>query len=382
MKAVKKSRLKIAVVANTSWYIFNFRLNLLQILRKEGHDLVVIAPTDKYAHRLEVQGFSCRHLPLDGSGTNPLSELRSLLTLRRILHLEKVDLILSYTPKGNIYAGLAILGCQTRIVANISGLGRVFVKRNWLTLLARVLYRFALGRAFWVFFQNEDDRQIFTADRIVDHKKTERIPGSGVDLSHFLPIEGGIRAELDAPVFLLVARMLWDKGVGEFVEAARIIRMYNPAIRFQLLGYLDDANTSAVPREKVEEWVNVGLIEYLGTADDIRPYLGSSDCVVLPSYYREGVPRSLLEAAAMAKPIITTNSTGCRDTVDDNVTGFLCQPRDAHDLSDKMLLFLHMTKEDRQAMGLRGREKMIGEFDEKYVLDCYIEVIDKLLNHE
>jgi glycosyltransferase involved in cell wall biosynthesis len=228
-----------------------------------------------------------------------------------------------------------------------------------------------------VFFQNEDDRKIFIDAGLVDGSKTERIPGSGVDLSRFVPTDNK-RGSEDAPIFLLIARLLWDKGVGEFVEAARLIRAHHPSVRFQLLGFLDVANPSAVSRLAVETWVAEGVIEYLGTTDDVRPFIGMADCVVLPSFYREGVPRSLLEAAAMGKPVITTDATGCRDTVDDGLTGFLCRPRDGQDLSEKMLCLLQMSVVERQEMGMRAREKMVQEFDEKIVIERYFAVLDKL----
>lgn len=370
--------MKIAVVANTSWYLYNFRRTLLYALRYKGYDVVLIAPSDYYSQLLIEEGIPHRHIPLDGASTNPLRELVSLLALRRLLHEERVDVVLSYTPKGNIYSSLAILGRNTQMVANVSGLGRAFASRSLLTLLVRRLFQHTFGRADWVFFQNEDDRQIFSDAGLVDVAKTERIPGSGVDLSRFAPVDTIQSKDPDAPTFLLIARLLWDKGVGEFVEAARLIRARCPAARFQMLGFLDVSNPSAVPRQTVNAWAEEGIVQYLGTSDDVRPHLRAADCFVLPSFYREGVPRSLLEAAAMAKPIITTDSTGCRDTVDDGVTGFLCRPRDAHDLAAKMFMFLNMSIAERQAMGARGQEKMKREFDERIVIDRYLKVIGGL----
>lgn len=368
----------ISVVANTSWYLYNFRRNLLHVLQSDGHDVIVIAPEDEYSRRLTSEGIIHRHIPLIGAGTNPILELRSLLALRQILRKTRVDVVLSYTPKGNIYSGLALMGRPTKFVANISGLGSAFVNRSWLNVLARMLYRYAFRRADWVFFQNEDDQKLFTDAGLVNIAKTERIPGSGVDLSYFSPVATTQEKDADAPTFLLIARLLWDKGVGEFIEAARLIRARFPSARFQMLGFLDVANPSAIPRQTVNAWAEEGIVEYLGTSDDVRPHLCAADCFVLPSFYREGVPRSLLEAAAMAKPVITTDTPGCRDTVDDGVTGFICRPRDAQDLADKMLMFLNISLAERQAMGARGREKMKREFDERIVIDRYLAVIRRL----
>lgn len=368
----------IALVANTSWYIYNFRRNLLHALLAEGHDVIAIAPEDDYSQRLTDEGIDYRHISLIGAGTNPILELRSLLALRQILRKTQVDVVLSYTPKGNIYTGFAIMGSPTKFVANISGLGCAFVNRSWLTVLAMMLYRYAFRRADWVFFQNEDDRQIFTDAGLVNVAKTERIPGSGVDLSRFSPVATIQEKDVDAPTFLLIARLLWNKGVSEFIEAARLIRTLFPKTRFQLMGFLDVANPSAVPEQTVKGWVEEGIVEYLGTSDDVRPHLSTADCFVLPSFYREGVPRSLLEAAAMGKPIITTDAAGCRDTVDDGITGFLCHPRNAQDLADKMLKFLKLPLTERQAMGARAQDKMKREFDERIVIDRYLTVIRRL----
>lgn len=177
--------------------------------------------------------------------------------------------------------------------------------------------------------------------------------------------------------FLLVARLLWDKGVGEFVEAARMVHRQYPTAKFQLLGFLDVKNPTAVSSVQMDDWVEEGVVEYLGVADDVKPYLAAADCVVLPSY-REGVPRSLLEAAAMGRPIVTTDAVGCRDAVDDGVNGLLCRVGDAGDLADKLLRMIEMFPEERALMGLEGRKKMEREFDEKIVIRRYLEIIGEV----
>jgi len=370
--------LKIALIANTSWYLYNFRLNLAKELIRKGYNVVAIAPLDEHSQRLEDEGVRHRHLSLEGASINPFRELATIFSLRRILQAEKVDIALSYTPKGNIYTGLAVVRYPIHQLANVSGLGRVFIKQSWLSYLARILYKFAFRRAAWVFFQNEDDRQIFTKSGLVDVSKSERIPGSGVDLVRFCPISDKSSDNTYPITFLLIARLLWDKGLGEFVEAARFVRAKKPSTRFQILGFLDVANPSAVSRQTINDWVEEGIVEYLGATDDIRPFLSVADCCVLPSFYREGVPRSLLEAAAMGIPVITTDATGCRDAVDNGVTGFLCFPRNSQDLANKMLQFLSMPTVERQEMGMRGRDKMTREFDEKIVIDRYTAVIGNM----
>lgn len=371
-----KSSLRIAVVANTAWYLFNFRLNLIQALRSAGHTVELAAPADAYADRLRAAGFEFEHVPISGGGINPLVELRSVVTLWRMLRRRRIDLVLSYTPKGNLYSALACIALGVPFVPNVSGLGRAFIRKSLVTLVAQALYRFTFRRAAHVFFQNRDDMSFFVNSGLVQADKAERVPGSGVDLARFVPTVRALRPA-HAPVFLLAARMLWDKGVGEYVEAARKVRQRYPAVEFRLLGFLDVQNPSAIPRAQVEAWVKEGVVNYLGSTDDVLPHLRDADCVVLPSY-REGCPRVLLEAAAMAKPIITTDAPGCRDTVDDGVSGFLCRLRDADDLATKMLRTIEMDRDDLQAMGQRGREKVMREFDERIVIDRYLDVASQI----
>ena len=369
--------MRIAVVSNTCWYLFNFRLNLMLALQAAGHTVVAVAPDDVYAQRLRDAGVSFEAVPISGGGTHPLRELQSVLRLGAVFRRRRVGLVLSYTPKGNLYSALACIALRIAFVPNVSGLGRAFIRKSLVTQVAKLLYRVTFGRAYRVFFQNLDDMGVFVSSALVQASKAERLPGSGVDLSRFVPAPLVARAA-EAPVFLLVARMLWDKGVGEYVEAARRVRALHPGACFQLLGFLDVDNPSAISRQQMDEWLAEGVVTYLGRTDDVRSFLMQADCVVLPSY-REGVPRTLLEAAAMARPVITTDAPGCRDTVIDGRTGFLCRPADARDLADKLLCFMALTPEERQAMGHRGREFVEENFDERLVIERYLTVVAKIV---
>jgi len=225
----------------------------------------------------------------------------------------------------------------------------------------------------FVFFQNEDDRAEFVRAGIVHAGQTQRLPGSGVDVDRFAHTTR--RSRESGFTFLLVARLLWEKGVAEYVEAARRIRAEYPGVRFRIVGFLGVKNPSAVSREEVESWAKEGSVEYVGAVDDIQPIYADADCVVLPSY-REGVPRTLLEAASMGLPIVTTNAPGCRDTVEDGITGFLCRSRDADDLVNKLQRVLTLTHDERIRMGSAGRQKMILEFDERRVIGAYLRVVE------
>lgn len=385
--------MRIAVIANTSWYLYNFRLSLMRALMAAGHEVVAVGPADDYVDKLVAAGIRHRVIPLAGASVNPLRELRTVWALHWIFRDEGVEAVLSYTPKGNIYGAMAAAMNGLPTVPNVSGLGRVFIRRSLLTWLVKQLYRLTFGRAARVFFQNRDDLELFVRMGLVGAGKAERLPGSGVDLARFAPAGQGATFPLtDQPpqagvgglpvgkfAFLLMARLLWDKGAGEYVEAARKVKQKYPAAEFRLLGFLDVQNPSAIPRAQVEAWVAEGVVDYLGSTDDVLPWLREADCVVLPSY-REGVPRTLLEAAAMAKPLITTDAPGCRDTLDDGVTGFLCRLRDADDLADKMLRMIEMDRDDFVAMGHRGREKMVREFDERIVINRYLDVVGEIAN--
>lgn len=371
--------MRIAVISNTSWYLFNFRLNLMRSLQEAGHIVVAIASQSPHAERIQQAGILFEEAHISGDGTNPFIELLSVISLWRILRRKRIDLVLSYTPKGNLYSALACMASGVPYVPNVSGLGRAFISKSVVTWVAQFLYQLTFRRAKRVFFQNQDDLKIFINRGLVNADMAERIPGSGVDLSHFTPVRPPDRPT-QAPVFLLVARLMWDKGVGEYVQAAREVLKLYPEACFQLLGFVDVANPSAISREQVQTWVNEGVIQYLGSTDDVRPFLSHADAVVLPSY-REGVPRTLLEAAAMTRPIITTDAPGCRDTVIDGETGYLCQPHNAQDLANKLLQFIALTSTERAAMGQRGLAYVKKHFDEQVVIKRYMGVVREIADN-
>lgn len=363
--------LRVALVANTSWYLFNFRRNLMKAMSSDGHSVLSIGGADAFGSRLVAEGFDHRVVDFDAAGTRPWREWQTVRALRLELTREHVDVVLSFTPKGNIYSALALRGTRAMLLMNVSGLGRSFTSPGAVTKVVVGLYRWTTRRAAWVFFQNEDDRSLFIERGLVAGDKTSRLPGSGVDLQAFRAAPLPTSEEPSQPTtFLMVARLLWDKGVAEYIEAARATLARGMRARFLLLGPLDPSAPTGVPTATLEEWVRQGLITYLGSTEDVRPFLRQADCVVLPSY-REGVPRSLLEGAAMARPIIATDVPGCRDTLDAGASGLLCRPRDAADLARCMDLMIKMTPTQRSQMGWAGRAKMEREFDERQVIAAY-----------
>lgn len=369
-----ESALRIAVVSNTAWNLFNFRLNLMRSLRADGHSVIAVAPSDKYVPSIEAAGFEFEPVAISAGGVNPITELGSVFHLRQALRRHDVDLVLSYTPKGNLYSALAAIAAGTEFVPNVSGLGRAFIRRSPITWAALLLYRLTFRRAHRVFFQNGDDLDMFVGARLVSPERAERIAGSGVDIERFaaLPLPG--ERPQHAPVFLLVGRMLWEKGVGEYVAAARQVKAVYPQATFRLLGDVSTQNPTAIPMQQVDSWVREGIVTYLGSTDDVRPHVADADCVVLPSY-REGVPRVLLEAGAMGRPVITTDAPGCRDTVIGGETGLLCRVRDAEDLAAKLQAFVALPISDRQRMSKRGRAFVVGRFSERSVIDRYRQLV-------
>ena len=372
-------RRTIALSINTAWNVVNFRTSLIHALIKHGYDVVVIAPRDEYAEQIPMP--SCRYIPIamDNGGTNPLRDLKLLFDFYRIFSKIRPFCFLGYTVKPNVYGSFAARALQIPTINNVAGLGTAFIKDSWITVIAKLLYRTAFASANKVFFQNNDDLEYFVRFGLVKGAIATRIPGSGIDISRFIP--KGNRRQDEPFRFLLVGRLLWDKGIQEYVDAARLMLHKYPDIEFQMLGFLDVANRTAVPRSTVELWESDGLIVYLGRTDDVAPFIEQAGCVVLPSY-REGAPRALLEAASMAKPVITTDVAGCRDVVDNGVSGFLVKAGDATDLAAKMEMLLLMSEEQRTAMGQKGRDKMVREFDESIVIAQYLEAIDSLAHDE
>ncbi len=363
----------VLITVNAAWNIWNFRRSLVAALIAEGHRVTVLAPPDATVVQLEQAG--CRFLPLqmDVRGLNPLADLALMRRLASIFQRERPDVVLGFTIKNNIFGAMAAQRAGVPFVPNVTGLGTAFLSGGFLRGLAEVLYRRAFRGLPVVFFQNDEDRDLFVRSTMVQEDQARVLPGSGIDLVRFAatPMPG---AEVGPPVFLMVARLLRDKGVVEFVEAARRIRAILPEVRFQLLGPAGAENRTAIAEDVVRGWVAEGCIDYLGAQDDVRPFFRAASCAVLPSY-REGAPRTLIEASAMARPVIATDVPGCRAVVEDGVTGFLCEVRNAESLARAMQRYLDLPPKARAAMGAAARAKMEREFDEAHVVNGYLDAI-------
>jgi glycosyltransferase involved in cell wall biosynthesis len=359
----------VVLAANSAWNIANFRGGLVRALKEHGYEPVVVAPADP---TLRLGELAVRHveIPIERSGLNPLADLSLLMNYRRILKRLRPVAYLGFTIKPNIYGGHAAATLGIPAIANISGLGTTFIKSGPLRSLVTGLYRFALRRTPVVFFQNPDDRAEFVDGGLVRSEQTRLLPGSGIDLGRFLQVPLP-----DGPVtFLFIGRMLGDKGVCELIEASRLLRKDRADVRVQLLGAIDDGNRTAIKPTEIDRTVSDGLVEYLGETNDVRPFIDKASAVVLPSY-REGLPRSLLEAGAMGRPLIATDVPGCREVVEDGVNGFLCEARSPSSLIDAMNRFIQLSNEQRAQMGDAARQKVESQFSESVVIQAYLDAL-------
>ncbi|MEG1611123.1 MAG: glycosyltransferase family 4 protein [Alistipes sp.] len=363
----------IVLVGNTAWSMYNFRAGLIRGLLENGYRVSVVAPADnEFAKRIQEIGAAFIDVQMEAKGTNPIKDLWLFVRLRRIFHAAKPDFVFFYTIKPNIYGSIAahILGIPH--IAITTGLGYTFLNNNIVAKIARRLYKFAFKSPKEVWFLNREDFESFLQYHLISESKGYILKGEGINLERFAKSNN----QSNDVTFLLMARMLWDKGVGEYVEAARILKVQYPAVQFKLLGFMGVDNPSAISEHQMSIWQKEGVVEYLGSTSDVVPFVAAASCVVLPSY-REGVPITLLEAAAMCKPIVTTDSIGCRDTVDDGKTGYMCHVKDVLSLKTALEKIVLMTPAQRQAMGVAGREKMEAEFDEQLVVKTYIGTLKK-----
>ena len=357
----------------------NFRSGLIRALIASGYDVVALAPRDASTAIVERLGCRFVELPMSPTGKGVFSNLRLFLRFLRVLRHERPDYFLGFTIKPNILGSLAARSLAIRHINNITGLGSVFAKSSPLMRLTVFLYSFALAKSSCVFFQNPDDRSLFAKLGILTGLLTDVLPGSGVNLNHFKwrTPDACKPAKNSAGVtsFILVSRMLRDKGVFEFYEAARSLLDTGLKAEFRLLGPIAEGR-EGVPLATIEKWQDEGVVTYLGEADDVRPFVLASDCVVLPTFYREGVPRALIEAAAMGRPLIATDVAGCREIVSDPENGFLILPRNAQDLADKMLKLSALAPEKKIRMGNRSREIAEEKFGEKIIIEKYLAFLE------
>lgn len=365
----------IVISSNTSWSIFNFRLNLIGHLSKECK-VVVISPDDHYTSKLRELGIVVYTIPMAPSSINTIQDVKTLVAYFSLIRKLKPDYYLGFTAKPNIYGGFIASLLGVKVVNNIAGLGRTFSSKSPLKFLMNLMYKVGLSKSHHVFFQNNDDRALFLNSGIVNPYVTSVLPGSGVNIDQFIPGCNKSLTEFGKTrfTFLFSSRLLLEKGILEYIAAARIVREQFIDVDFKVLGKYE-GTPNEIDKCQLELAILDGVIEYLGVTDDVVGVLNSVQCFVLPSYYREGVPRSLLEAGSCGLPLITTNSVGCRETVIDGINGFLIEPRSVEELVQSMLKMISLSSEDRISMGLASRNFIKQYFDERIVLERYSELI-------
>lgn len=368
--------MKIAFVTNTCWNVFNFREGLVKFLIDRGDEVISLAPWDEYAKEIEKWGVKFIETPLDQTGTNPIKDLAYLRRIKNIFSAERPDVALCFTIKSNIYASLAGKMTSVPTICNVSGLGTVFLVKGFFGKIAIWLYRFAFRYSSHIFFQNSDDKELFRSNVAIDEGRIGVLPGSGIDLSKFNYSETKISAPTQ---FLMIARVIEEKGVREYAEAARLLMQESEDVVFTLIGALDESHSRSVPKEEVEAWVSKGHIKYYPHSNDITSLLDDAEVVILPSY-REGTPRTLLEAAAKGRALLTSDVPGCREVVKDGQNGFLFKVKSAESIAEKAREYLSLSVEEKLALGRSSRKIAEETFDENLVIGAYVDAIGQMVD--
>jgi glycosyltransferase involved in cell wall biosynthesis len=375
--------MKFILYANTDWYLYNFRLSTALELVARGHEVVMLSPPGDFGERFAGHGLRWITLEMDRASLNPMRELLTVHRLTRVLKAERPDVLHNFTVKCAVYGAMAARIARTPAVINaVAGMGYVFTSDRALARALRPVVKLLMrgtlgGRRSRLILQNPDDAAAFVDSRMVPLEQIRVIRSSGVNISRFTPVERG--DERQPLRVVLAARLLWEKGIGEYVEAARLLKQEGRRIEFRIAGTPDPGNPRSVSPEQVEAWVREGCVTWLGHVDDMPALLRSVDVMALPSYYREGVPKSLIEGAACGLALVTTNMAGCREVVSAHgVDGLHVEPRCAHSLADS----LRQLDDDRALLARLGdcaREKALAEFDERSVIARTIAVYDELL---
>jgi len=352
--------MKIILFANTDWYLYNFRLPLAQTLQNKGHELLLLSPAGDYASRIQKAGIRWQAFGLSRSGVNPVREILAILRLAFLYRREKPDLVHHFTIKCVLYGSLAArLAGVKRIINAVTGMGYVFTRKNLFTFIMKpfvnLLYKIVLKNSR-VIFQNQQDLDYFCGHHLVDTDRCTLIPSSGVDINKFKPTP----YPNGDPLVVLPSRMLWDKGVGEYFEAATIIKRMGIKVRFALVGTPDKGNPSSIPESQLDSWANSGIVEIWGWVEDMVSVYQQASVVCLPSY-REGLAKSLIEAAACGRALVASDIPGCREVVKDGVNGFLVPPKEPILLAEALEKIIS-NKEMRERMGVESRKITLRDF--------------------
>lgn len=358
---------RVFILGNSYLVTFKFRGELIERLVKDSYDVWVSFPNGPFGNGEEAEKqYGCHfvEIPIERRGTNPFHDLELMKRYFSLMRKLRPDVVLAYTVKPDVYGGIVCRFLKIPFIPNITGLGKGLAEEGLTRKITTLLYRSAVKDARCVFFQNASDKAFFDEHKIA-YPKSRILPGSGVNLEQFVPLE--YPADEEPVRFLYAARIMKTKGIEEYLEAAHAIKKQHPEVEFHICGYCEeDYKEELKKREEAGEIICHGLVE------DIRIYEKDCHCMVLPSYHPEGISNVLLEGAACARPLITTDHPGCRETVACGETGYLVRKKDSGDLIEKMLLFLQLSGEERKQMGQRGRKKIEDEFDRNQIVDAYM----------
>jgi len=377
MTGIELKGKKIAVIENGLISTYTMRESLMLFLIEEGCEVYILAHTNSFVTQVEKMGLKVINV---GSGNlNPLKVFRYIFNLRGALKKINPDVCLTFSIRPAIWGNLITRELKIPTITNITGVGPLFISKSLVYRAARRLYRNALSKTKKVFFQNYDDMNLFLERKFVNISVAERIPGSGVDYQKFSSI---VLQEKDPNIFifLFIGRLIKDKGIIEFINAARSIKKKYPNSVFNVIGpfWTQTLKKNTITHAQLQNWIEEGLIDYQGEKRDVRKFIAEADCIVLPSY-REGTSNILLEAASMERPVITTNTTGCKEIVTDKVTGLLCRVKDELDLAAKMEEMILLSEEERCEMGKKARQKIIKEYDKQIVMNAYLKAIKEAI---
>lgn len=358
---------KIGFVGNSLKTMCNFRMGVMAELSKVGYDVVVIAPKDCDITCLKQANIRLTAIEMDCKGMNPFSDIKLAKTLKNIYSKEKFDFIFHYTIKPVIYGSWAAHKANIPQISVITGLGYTFIRKGLINRIAKCLYRFSLRTASEVWFLNQDDKTLFMEQNLVSSFKARLIHSEGVDVEKY---QSRVDLSISPFIFLFIGRVLWDKGVGEYVKAARFVKKQYANVQFHILGQLGANNPACVSTQQMEEWERTGIFKYLGETANVLPYIEKATCIVLPSY-REGVSRVLLETASMERPLIASNVPGCREVLIDGYNGFLCEAQDSNSLIACMMHMLALPEKELVEFGKNGRTHVIKHFAEEKIIALY-----------
>lgn len=376
--------MKVLLFANTDWYLYNFRLALIRRLRDVGAEVILVSPAGDYGARFQRLGCRWIALPMQRRSLHPVREWRLIQTLRALYREERPDVAHHFTIKCVVYGSIAARSAGVKACINaVAGMGHVFSSDSVLTRVIRPVLKSILrivlrGERTRLIVQNPEDRDVFVKERMIAAEYVRLIRGSGVDLEKFQPRSTPSGAARRPVQVLLATRLIWSKGVAEFVEAARLLQAWGVSVQCLVAGSPDEGNPLAVPAAYLHRCVGLGLISWLGHVEGMSKLLNEVDLVVLPTTYGEGVPRVLLEAAASGVPIVATDVAGCREVVQTGVNGVLVDPHNVTALAAAIRRLAESATE-REAMGRAGRIKAVAEYDEKIVVQKTIGVYRELV---